>query len=365
MTKKAQKLATSSGNRKSTIISVAREAGVSTQTVSRVISNRPDVAPDTRERVQQVIARQGYQPNAIARSLVQRRSHTLGVVASGLEYFGPSRTLVGIEKMSHELGYSLLLSLLDTPETPQVERQLLGLLARQVDGIIWAVPEIGDNHDWMNGRISDLPVPVVFLSMEPRPDVAVVAVDNRAGGRVATEHLLAQGYRNIGHIAGPATWWEARERRCGWETALADAGQRIGREWVVEGNWSTASGEAGLRQLLAQYPPVEAVFAGNDQMALGVLQAAQRLGRRMPEDLAVVGFDDTPESAYFWPSLTTMRQELDELGGTAVDTLSRLIEARLGNGRDLAPSPSTLLSPRLVVRESSSAGSLRRQTPRA
>ena len=337
-----------------TITQVALEAGVSTQTVSRVINNRPDVSPETRQRVQEIIQRLGYQPNAIARSLIRRRSHTLGVVATGLEYYGPSRTVVGIEQRANELGYSLLLNLLHQPETDNVERLLLGLLARQVDGIIWAVPEIGNNRAWLPRKLSHMSAPVIFLSMQPQANLSVVAVDNWHGGRLATEHLLSQGYRRIGHITGPLDWWEARERRRGWADALTAAGLAAEASCVVEGNWSTGSGERGLRQLLEQCPDIEAVFAGNDQMALGVLQAARRLGRRVPEGLAVVGFDDIPEAAYFWPTLTTVRQELIDLGGTAVQKLAEMIEAKQQGTLEIQPE-IVLLQPQLVVRESSTA----------
>lgn len=334
------------------ISQVAGEAGVSTQTVSRVINNRPDVAPETRERVQRVISRLGYRPNAIARSLIRQRSHTLGVVASGLDYYGPSRVLVGIEQGADEQGYSLLLSLQHQPDADNVERLLGGLLSRQVDGIVWAVPEIGNNRSWLRDRVPELTVPVIFLSMQPHAELPVVCVDNRTGGRIATEHLLAQGRRNVGLITGPLSWWEARERQRGSEEALTAAGIVTDKKWIVEGNWSPASGERGLRQLLETDPAIDAVFASNDQMALGVLQVARALGRRVPEDLAVIGFDDIPESAYFWPSLSTVRQDLVELGCRAVQELIQLMET-MEQRKDGVQHRAILLPPQLIVRESS------------
>ena len=335
-----------------TITRVAQEAGVSAQTVSRVINNRPDVSPGTRQRVQQVITRLGYQPNAIARSLIRRRSHTLGVVASGLQYYGPSSTVVGIEQGANALGYSLLLSLLHQPETEKVEQIIAALLARQVDGIIWAVPEIGNNRSWLQENVPHLAVPIVFLSMQPRAHLPVVAVDNWTGGRLATEHLLAQGYRTIGLITGPLDWWEARERKRGWHDALCAADIPVNDSLVVEGNWSASSSERGLFQLLEQCPGLQAVLASNDQMALGVLQAARRLNRRVPEDLAVAGFDDIPESAFFCPPLTTVSQNLNELGRTAVHVLSQIITARQQSDGAF-PLESIWLKPQLVIRSSS------------
>ncbi len=338
--------------KRATIKQVAREAGVSTQTVSRVINDRPDVAPGTREHVQQVISRLGYQPSAIARSLIRQRSHTLGLVIGGLDYYGPSRTLVGIEQQANELGYSLHLSLLHQPDTDQVETVLTSLLYRQVDGIIWAVSEIGTNRAWLLRKIPHLPVPIILLTMEPRPGLFVVTVDNRMGGRLATEHLLAQGYRRIGLITGPLNWWEARQRRLGWQEALLDQGFTPDESRCVEGNWTAASGEAGLHRLLEQEPRLDALFVSNDQMALGALTAIHQMGRRVPEDLALVGYDNIPEAAYFWPPLTTIRQKLIQLGRTVVNELSQRIEARQ-RGEE-TPSPRTIwLQPELVVRASS------------
>jgi LacI family transcriptional regulator len=321
--------------------------------VSRVINNRPDVAPETRLRVQRTISRMGYRPNAIARSLIHRRSHTLGVVTTKLDYFGPSRTLIGIEKESRALGYSLLLDLLHHPEE-DVEELLNRLLSRQVDGLIWAIPEIGSNRSWLQNRRLQIPVPVIYLSMQTRPDLLVASIDNRHGGFLATQHLLDQGYRQNGIITGPLEWWEARERLTGWEAATAANGIIGEAGQIVEGDWSATSGEQGILRLLEQYPQLEAVFACNDQMALGVLQGAHRSGRRVPEDLAVVGFDNMPESAFFYPPLTTVQQQLVELGCTAVRELCRIIDAEEQDKPEILPG-EIMLQPSLIVRESSVA----------
>ncbi len=339
-------------SRRVTIKEVAEEAGVSTQTVSRVINDRPDVAPETRQRVQQIINRLGYQPSNIARSLIRGRSFTLGVVGWGLEYYGPSRTLSGIEQGASELGYVLLLSLIRQPGNSDVGLLLRDMLSWQVDGIVWAVPEIGSNRDWIRKQIPRLPVPVVFLSMEPQPDLSVVAVDNRSGGRMATKHLLDQGQQNVGLITGPLTWWEARQRQSGWEHALKEAEITIDHSLVVEGDWKAASGEQGLRRLLEQRPDVDAVFVSNDQMALGALQAARQMGVRVPEDLAIVGFDDIPESVYFHPPLSTIRQDMVELGRRAVIELGHKIEATQQDKAVVEPKTISL-QPELIVRESS------------
>jgi DNA-binding LacI/PurR family transcriptional regulator len=197
-------------NQKITIKDVAQAAGVSTQTVSRVINSRPDVSPETRARVKQIIAELGYSPNVIARSLSRGRTNTFGVVGFGLSYFGPANVLSGIEQKSNELGFSLLLSLLDNFDAAKIDGILRNLLARQVDGIIWAVP--GNNRlvGELSGRFSEISIPVVFLNKHITRDEMIVAMDNRLGGRLATDHLLEQGYHRIGIITGPIDWWEAQ-----------------------------------------------------------------------------------------------------------------------------------------------------------
>ncbi len=335
-----------------TIKQVAREAGVSTQTVSRVINERPDVAPETRRRVLAIIDRLSYQPSALARSLIRRRSHTLGVVTAGLQYVGPSHTLSGITAQAEAMNYSLLLKELPRFDTDDVEPILNNLLARQVDGIIWAVPEVGGNRAWLQNRLPGLPVPIIFLTMKPRAGLSIAAIDNYAGGRLAARHLLEQGYRHVAHLAGPLVWWEARQRKAGWADVLAESGLPVDdRQWV-EGNWSSRSGEQAFRQLLELYPDLDAVFVGNDQMALGVLQVACRQGLNVPRDLGVVGFDGIPESAYFWPPLSTVHQDLHQLGCTAVRQVINTIEASHDSDKDTT-MPASQIEPKLIVRESS------------
>jgi LacI family transcriptional regulator len=338
-------------NKRATIKDVARVAGISTQTVSRVINDRPDVSPETRERIQQVIEELDYQPSALARSLISQRSFTLGVVTAGLKYMGPSRTLNGITRMAEELKYALLLEELPRFDTEDIEPLLQDLLARHVDGIVWAVPEVGDNRRWVDGILHGVRVPVVFLSMQPRPGITTLSVDNYAGGVLATQHLLDQGCQRIGHISGPLDWWEARQRKQAWQDTLKKAGMQMAEDHCAEGNWSSSSGETAFMQLLESYPEMDAVFVGNDQMALSVLQTAHRKGLRVPKDLAVAGFDNMAESPYFWPALTTINHNQHDLGCRAVQETVKQIEAMWRNEK-LDPQ-SILLSPELVIRESS------------
>lgn len=341
-------------NRRITIKHVAQEAGVSTQTVSRVINKRPDVAPETRQRVLDVIQQLGYQPSELARSLIQRRSYTLGVVTAGLKFIGPSRTLNGITTKAEELGYALLLKELPHFTTNDIQSLIQFLLARHIDGILWAVPEIGDNRNWVETVLNSIPVPTVFLTMQSRPGIPIVSVDNRLGGVLATQHLLELGRQHIGHISGPLEWWEARQRKQGWQEALHVAGRKVNEAHCVEGNWSASSGETAFQQLLQSYPEMDAVFIANDQMALAALQLANRRGFHIPQDLAVIGFDNIAEAAYFYPSLTTVNQNQHELGCQAVQELVNLIEAAHAGNQTIEPK-SFLLAPELIVRDSTVA----------
>ena len=342
--------------RRLTIKEVAEAAGVSTQTVSRVLNNRPDVAPETFRRVQRIIADTGYAPNLLARGLTQGRSRTLGIVAYGLEYFGPTRILTGIEQEAAELGYSITLNLIHRPETDGVAGLLNSLAARQVDGIIWAIPEVSQNRTWSEAKGPDLPIPILLVGgMSGQSQVPSIAIDNRAIGRLATEHLIASGASRIGIITGPLTWWEARERLRGWRETMESRGLSASDDLVAEGDWTADSGERGLERLLEHASDLGAVFASNDQMALGVLHGAHRLGRRVPDDLSVAGVDNIAEGSHFWPSLTTVHQPLRDAGALAVTTIDRLItEAKRNDERETSSVElNRLLAPKLIVRESS------------
>lgn len=341
--------------RRLTIREVAQAAGVSTQTVSRVLNNRPDVSAETFERVQRIIADTGYAPNMLARSLTQGRSHILGVVAYGLEYFGPSRVLTGIEQQAAELGYSISLNLIHEPATDDVDALFSSLFSRQVDGIIWAIPEVGQNRVWAYDKSPGFPVPVMLVGgMDGATSMPTVVIDNRAIGRVATEHLLAGGVRHVAIITGPLDWWEVQERLAGWRETLVGHGLAASDDLVMVGDWTANSGEQALYRLLARCPDLDAIFASNDQMALGVLHGAHRLGLRVPEDLSVVGVDNIAEASHFWPSLSTVSQPLGDAGAAAVREIDRSIGRSRDRRASIAPIPAdALLQPVLIVRESS------------
>ena len=339
-------------NVRATIKEVASVAGVSTQTVSRVINERPDVSPETRKKVLEVIKQLSYQPSALARSLISQRSHTLGVVTAGLRHIGPSRTLSGIATAAEEAGYSLLLTELPSFNTEDITPIFRAFFSRHVDGIIWAVPEIGENHQWVNDPPIDIEVPLVYLTMEPQKDLPIVSIDNYLGGRMAVLHLIEQGYQKIGHISGPLDWWESRQRLAAWQDVLTEAGLDASDERFVEGNWSSASGALAIEKLYIQYPDMDAVFVANDQMALGVMQFFWKKNIRIPKDMGIVGFDNMAESPFFSPPLTTIQQDQHNVAKIAVAEIIKIIESGW-QGLDPVKGKAIILPPSLVVRQSS------------
>jgi DNA-binding LacI/PurR family transcriptional regulator len=336
-------------NRRVTIVEIAREAGVSAQTVSRVVNGNVNVAEETRLRIQEIIDRRGYHPSRLARSLLRGSSNTLGVVSFGLGLYGPSQTLAGIVRQANQQGYTVLPQMLTDATVHNPQRIIGQFIESHVDGIIWAVPEIGGNLDWAEDGVAEFDIPIVFITMRRRPGLTLVRVDNRRGGRMAVDHLIARGRRKLGLINGSHDWWEAQERAQGWRESLTNHHLPIDGSLIIEGDWSAASGEAAMTALLKRHPDVDGVFVGNDSMALGAIKAARELGRRVPEDLAVVGFDNMPESAFFHPTLTTIHQDLDRVGSQAVGALHALLNSAVEPNPD---GDEIVIGPRLVVRES-------------
>ncbi|GAC1642194.1 MAG: LacI family DNA-binding transcriptional regulator [Herpetosiphon sp.] len=333
---------------KVTIKDIAKLCNVSTQTISRVLNNRPDVATQTREAVEKVIAETGYQPSSLARSLVQQHSFTLGVITAGVGYIGVSQTLNGITEECEASNYTVLLKELPRFDVPDIVPIIDSLIARQVDGIIFAAPSIGDNIKRVQSQLPVLCPPIVFLKSEPHSSYVTIGVDNYGGARTAVEYLLSLKRCKIALISGPLAWLEAQQRWQGWSDALANAGIAVADHHWSEGNWSAASGDAAFADLMQTYPQMDAVFASNDQMALAVLHYAAKHGIRVPDDIAVVGFDDMAEAAYFTPALTTVKHPLRELGTLGVRRVLAQIDGTEGDVGDQYQTLQTAL----VVRDS-------------
>ena len=320
---------------------VAKVAGVSHQTVSRVLNAHPSVRSQTRQRVLDAIAELGYRRNSAARTLVTRRSGTIGVVSTGLPYFGPTSTLIAVEEAARDAGYFVSVATLTRIDGPSVDRAVEHFLAQAVEGIIIIAPQ-DDVRDALVPFADQ--VPLVMITAEPSPGFAyhTIGVDQELGARLATRHLLSLGHRQVVHLAGPQDWIDARARLAGWRAELAAAG--IPAAEPIAGSWNPDRGFEVGRLLVREGLP-SAVFAANDQLALGLLRAFAEGGVAVPRDVSVVGFDDILGSAHFYPPLTTVRQGFEELGGRCMQLLLAAI-----TGLDL--DSTTPIPPRLVVRSS-------------
>lgn len=321
---------------------VARLAGVSHQTVSRVLHDNPNVRGETRDRVLAAIRQLDYRPNSMARALVTGRSKTLGVVSSDTTFYGPASTLFGIERAAHEAGYAVSVSSLRSLSRSMVLDAIQQLLDQGVDGVAVIAP-LRTGVDALRHIRPD--VPVVALEAGQNASIPIATVDQRAGAAAATRHLLSLGHKTVWHLAGPADWQEAEERIIGWRSALEGAGAPVPP--LLRGDWTPRSGyEVG--QELLQIRDLTAIFVGNDQMALGLLRRLHETGREVPRDISLVGFDDIPEAAYFTPPLTTIRQDFAELGRRCLQLLLARIEGSEQPTRLVVP-------PELVVRDSTCA----------
>ncbi|NQX35414.1 LacI family DNA-binding transcriptional regulator [Herbiconiux sp. VKM Ac-2851] len=308
--------------RAATIFDVARLAGVSHQTVSRVLNDMPNVRPATRQRVENAIKQLRYVPSPAARAMVTRRSRTIGLITTGSADYGPSSTALHFNETARDARYAVITAGLLEADAVHV-RSAAELLVRQnVEAIVLIVQQ----RAAVEGIAGvDLGVPVVAVASEDRGVPHRVQLDQYAGSRAAVDHLAALGHRDIRHIAGPADSMDAAERLRGWFGGLAAHGL-VSREPMV-GDWTPASGYAhGVR--LAAEGAATAVVVANDQMALGLIRAYTEAGLSVPGDLSVVGFDDIPEAEYLSPPLTTVRQDFTVLGRAAMETVLEVLGER-------------------------------------
>jgi len=311
-------------------------------TVSRALNAPERVHVKTRERVLAAVRELDYRPNTAARQLATGRSGVLGVVSVDTTLYGPASTLYSIERAARLNDYSVSIASLSMLTRRSIEESLRQFQSQSVDGVIIVAPHesAADGLRHLSSKI-----PVVAVDAGAGLSVPVVTVDQRAGAARATRHLLSLGHETVWHLAGPASWIDANGRVEGWREALEAGGHRVPE--VSRGDWSSRSGYQ-LGRRLAQDLEITAIFVGNDQMALGVLRALREAGRRVPEDVSVVGFDDMPESAYFWPPLTTVRQDFEEVGSHAFHVLLDQMAGRSSQVR-------RLVEPELIVRESTGA----------
>jgi DNA-binding LacI/PurR family transcriptional regulator len=324
---------------------VARLAGVSHQTVSRVLNNHPSLRPETKERVLRVMKEVQYRPNRAARALVTSRSRTIGVLSASSSQYGPASSIQALEQAARAEGYFVNTVNVDSGDPESIALAIGQLLDQAVEGLVVIAPQRR-----IFEALADLKLTLPFVTMQSAggvDDAHELSVDQITGARKATRHLLELGHRRIQHLAGPADWIEAQARVEGFQQELAAAG--LEAPAPVVGDWSAEFGYHAGRELLLRDPELSAVFSANDQMALGLVHAIREAGLDVPRDVSVVGFDDIPEAAHFWPPLTTVRQDFAELG-------RRCIQLLLGDLAHEDTSPKTLI-PDLIVRESTAPAS--------
>jgi DNA-binding LacI/PurR family transcriptional regulator len=318
---------------------VARLAGVSYQTVSRVLNDSPSIKESTKQRVLDVIDEIGYRPNQAARALVTSKSRTIGVLSSQTSHYGPTTSITAIEHAAREAGYRLSITNISSSDYTSIKAGLDYLLSQSIEALVVIAPQVR-----VFEVINDLSISVPFVTLQSTDldSSHSLSVDQVAGARMATRHLIDLGHTEIMHISGPQDWIEAEARMQGFLDAINGADLRT--RAPILGDWSAHFGYyAGLELLRVR--DFTAVFAGNDQMALGFMHACRELGLSIPGDISIVGFDDIPEAAHFYPPLTTVRQNFADVGRRAVSLL-------LGELRgDLALSHEQI-APELVIRQS-------------
>jgi len=317
---------------------VARLAGVSHQTVSRVINGSPSIRPETKAKVERAIAELGYRPNTAARALVTRRSGIVGIIGSNSGLYGPSSIQRSVQEAARAAGYFSSLVPLDEVTPDELHSALDHLTRQSVEAIVMIVGQ-EDALEVVHAASAGVPLIVVEGDLSGRG--LTVGVDQVRGAQMATCHLIDLGHRVIEHVAGPLSYTEAKGRRAGYEATMREAGLTPGRLW--EGDWTAESGYRIGRDLLRNREAT-AVFVANDQMAIGVMHAFAEAGVRVPDDVSIVGFDDIPEAAYLNPALTTVRQDFHVLGRRAIELVAKALEG--------APADMPLLTPELIVRSS-------------
>jgi len=306
-----------------------------------VLNDHPSLRAEPRARVLDAMESLQYRPNRAARVLVTSRSRPIGLLASNRMHYGPASSIVAIEAAARAAGYSVVTAGLPSTETGAITAALEHLLEQAVEGLVVIAPQAR-----VSTAIASLPirVPYVTLQSGEGDESHSLSVDQIAGARLATRHLLELGHRSIRHVAGPQDWMEGEARLRGFLAEMAEWGAEPGQP--VAGDWTADSGYQACSALLAR-DPVSAIFAGNDQMALGVLHAFRDAGLDCPREVSVVGFDDMPEAAHFIPPLTTVRQDFAELGRRCVALLLGRLEERDGYSGTIAPA--------LVVRASTAS----------
>ncbi len=330
------------------MMDVAKLAGVSHQTVSRVLNDHPNVTEQTRLRVRAAIAELGYRPNRAARALATGKSQVIGVVAQNSTLYGPASTLAALAQAATGSGFTISVESVRTLERAPMQAAVSRHLDQRVAGLVVIAPV-----DSANEVLDQIPsgIPLVCIDGDPQRSTELVTVDQEAGGYAATRHLLDKGHKTVWHVSGPEDWFDSRGRVAGWKRALAEAGAEVPP--VMAADWSAAAGyHAG--QVIARMKEITAVFAANDHLALGALRAFHEHGRRVPEDISIVGFDDVPEAEFYIPPLTTVRPDFEAVAAATLELLHDQIVSGTTEGQ------RRVIAPTLITRQSVSAPRTRR-----
>ncbi|TFB98837.1 MULTISPECIES: LacI family DNA-binding transcriptional regulator [Cryobacterium] len=320
--------------RAASVFDVARVAGVSHQTVSRVLNDHPSLRAATRQKVLDAMRELNYRPNAAARALSSSRSRLIGILSTSSGEYGPATIVAAIGAAARSRGYSVTIANADGLDRRSVDDALSHLADLSAEGLIVVAPQ---TQVLVALEGLTIPVPYVTLQTAAASGLHGGMLDQIRGARLATSHLLDLGHQRVGHIAGPPEWLDAQQRLTGFQEELRS--RQLDPRFVEIGDWSAASGHRAARALIEH--GVTAIFSGNDQMALGALSAAVSLGLTVPGDLSIVGFDDVPEAAYYQPALTTVRQDLAEAGRRAVALLLGEADVRPAVGPELIERAST------------------------
>ncbi|WP_198165916.1 LacI family DNA-binding transcriptional regulator [Agromyces laixinhei] len=318
---------------------VARLAGVSHQTVSRVLNHHHSIRPETKQRVLDVMAELQYKPNRAARALVTSRSRTIGVLSASSTQYGAASTIAAVEAAARVAGYWVTTANIEASDAASIADGLAHLAAQGIEGLVVIAPQVR-----VFETLSELSIDVPYVTMQAAGHEAgrTLSVDQIAGARLATRHLISLGHRNIYHLAGPQDWIEAEARMRGFLEEMS--AQDVATTAPILGDWTADFGYHAGRELLT-VRDFTAIFASNDQMAIGLMHAVRDAGLDIPGDVSIVGFDDIPEAAHVWPPLTTVRQDFAELGRRCV--------ARLLGDRDPEAAQSLeTITPELIVRDS-------------
>ena len=327
-----------------TLHDVADLAGVSHQTVSRVINNNSNVRSGTRERVEAAIHKLGYRPNAIARSMVKGSTHTLGCISPNLTDPVFTRIIESAQAEARKLGYFILIGSAASAE--ETKPLLDELLNRQVDGLIMLNARDDERYKLLEPLFPNN-TPIVYVKNSPELEpVSSVRCDDIRGGYLATKHLLDLGHRQIAIILGPENEQCTAERLEGYQNALAEAGLTADKDLIIQGSWSSRSGSEAAKQLLEHPDRFSAIFAQNDRMAAGAIRTLRDAGFQVPEDYSMIGYDNVPLATLIDPTLTTIQQPLEDFGIQATQILIQAIQQKNTQPIDYCSTPE------LIIRQS-------------